>query len=149
MRAIDYFDKGADAHPDRTAVVDGCAHYSYREVQAITHRIARAMWAAGLVGERSAAIYSHNDARVLFCMLGIMRAGAVWIPINYRNAIDANLEYMNYVEMAWLFYHSQFRVSVAEIKRRVPSLRGVICLDREDGDHPSLDAFMEQGTATE
>jgi acyl-CoA synthetase (AMP-forming)/AMP-acid ligase II len=146
MRAIDYFDKGADAHPDQTAVVDGNARYSYRETQAITHRIARAMWAAGLVGEQSAAIYSHNDARVLFCMLGIMRAGAVWIPINYRNAIDANVEYMNYAETAWLFYHSDFRDSLAEIRARVPSLRHAICIDREEDDALSLEIFMQRGT---
>jgi len=150
MRAIDYFDKGADINPGRTAVVDGDRSHSFEEVRAFTHRIARAMWARGLRGEECAAIYSHNDARVLFCMLGIMRAGAVWIPINYRNALDANAEYMNYAETAWLFYHSNFRDSVAELRVRVPSLRHLICLDREDGDHPSLDSFMQSGAnATE
>lgn len=145
MRAIDYFDKGAEANLDRTAIIDADGSWSYREMRAATQDIARALWASGLRDQEPAGIYSHNDARVLFCMLGIMRAGAVWVPINYRNAIDANVEYMNYVEMAWLFYHSQFRDSVAEIKRRVPSLRGLICLDREDGEHLSLQAFMEQG----
>jgi fatty-acyl-CoA synthase len=146
MRAIDYFDKGADAYPNRAAIVDGDARYSYRETQAITHQIARAMWADGLRGEECAAIYSPNDARVLFCMLGIMRAGAVWVPINYRNAIDANVEYMNYAKTTWLFYHSNFRDSVAEIRARVRSLHHVVCIDREDGDAPSLETFMRQGT---
>jgi len=149
MRAIDYFDKGADANPDRTAIVDGNARYSYRQTRTITERIARAMWAGGLRGEQCAGIYSHNDARVLFCMLGIMRAGAVWVPINYRNAIDANVEYMNYVEMAWLFYHSNFRDSVEELKARVPSLRHLICLDVDDGDNPSLETVMARGAAAE
>ncbi len=48
---------------------------------------------------------------------------------------------MNYVEMAWLFYHSHFRDSVAEIKSRVPSLRHCICID-VDGDDPSLEEFI-------
>jgi fatty-acyl-CoA synthase len=146
MRAIDYFDKGADACPDRAAIVDGCARYSYRETRAVTHQIARAMWATGLRGEECAAIYSHNDARVLFCMLGIMRAGAVWVPINYRNAIDANMEYMNYAKTAWLFYHSNFTDSVEELRAHVPSLRHVICIDREDGGNPSLETFMQLAT---
>src|SRR5271166_3523741 len=151
MRAIDYFDKGAEANLDRAAVIeaDGEASWSYREMHAATESIARALCASGLRDQEPAGIYSHNDARVLFCMLGIMRSGAVWVPINYRNAIDANVEYMNYVEMAWLFYHSQFRDSVAEIKRRVPSLRGIICLDREDGGYPSLQTFMERGVGEE
>lgn len=147
MRAIDYFDKGADANSSRTAIIDGDARYSYCETRAITKRIARAMWSEGLRGERCAGIYSHNDARVLFCMLAIMRAGAVWVPINYRNAIDANVEYMNYVEMEWLFYHSTFAASVAEIKARVPTLRHVVCLDTDDGSHPSLETLMQRGQA--
>ena len=149
MRAIDYFDKGAEANLDRTAIIAADASWSYREMHAATDNIARAMWANGLQDQEPAGIYSHNDARVLFCMLGIMRSGAVWVPINYRNAIDANVEYMNYVEMAWLFYHSQFRDSIAEIKRRVPSLRGIICLDREDGEFSSLQAFMEKEADSE
>jgi acyl-CoA synthetase (AMP-forming)/AMP-acid ligase II len=146
MRAIDYFDKGAEACPDRTAIVDGETRYTYRETRAVTERIARAMWAAGLRGEECAGIYSHNDARVLFCMLGIMRAGAVWVPINYRNAIDANVEYMNYAKTAWLFYHSDFKDNVEELRARVPSLRHLVCIDCEDGDNPSLETFMQRGT---
>lgn len=149
MRAIDYFDKGADASPDRTAIRDGDTSYSYCETRAVTKRIARAMWAGGMRGEQPAGIYSHNDARVLFCMLGIMRAGAVWVPVNYRNALDANVEYMNYVEMEWLFYHSNFRDSVAEIKARVPSLRNVVCIDKEDGGNPSLERFVARGAGAE
>ena len=149
MRAIDYFDKGADACPDRTAIIDGEAHYTYRETRAITERIARAMWAAGLHGEECAGIYSHNDARVLFCMLGIMRAGAVWVPMNYRNAIDADVEYLNYVNMAWFFYHSTFKDRVLELRARVPSLRHLVCIDCEDGGNPSLETFMQRGTQTD
>jgi len=149
MRAIDYFDKGAEAYPDRTAIVDDETRYTYQEMREITRRISRAMWAAGLRGEECAGIYSHNDARVLFCMLGIMRAGAVWVPINYRNAIDANVEYMNYANMAWLFYHSNFRNNAEEIRARVPSLSHLICIDSEDGNNLSLETFMQRGDGTD
>ena len=145
MRAIDYFDKGADANTGSTAILDGKVRYSYREARAITERIARAMWAHGLRGEECAAIYSQNDARVLLCMLGLMRAGAVWVPINYRNAVDANVEYMNYAGTAWLFYHSDFRDTIEQLRGRVPSLRHLICTDCEDGGNPSLEMFMDQG----
>jgi fatty-acyl-CoA synthase len=147
MRAIDYFDKGAEAYADRTAIIDGESRYSYRELKAASESIAGAMSAAGIQPESPVAIYSPNDARVLFCMLGLLRAGGVWVPINYRNAADANIEYLNYVEASWLFYHSSFRDSVREIKSRVPSLRHCICIDAEcDGDE-SLEAFMRRGSA--
>src|SRR5580692_4215857 len=145
MRAIDYFDKQAEATLDRTAIIDGSARYSYARVHAATQHIAHAMWAAGLRGEQPAAIYSSNDARVLLCMLGLMRAGAVWVPINYRNALDANVEYLNYVKTSWLFYHSSYRDRIPELQARVPTLQHLICIDAEDGKNPSLERFMQDG----
>ena len=147
MRAIDYFDKGAETYADRTAIIDGERRYSYHELKEASEKIAGAMWAGGIEPEAPVAIYSPNDARVLFCMLGLLRAGGVWVPINYRNAADANIEYMKYVEASWLFYHSSFRDSVREMKSRVPSLRHCVCIDRAcDGDE-SLEEFMSRTPA--
>ncbi len=149
MRAIDYFDKQAEAVPDRIAIIDGGARYSYADVRSASMQIARAMWAAGLRGEEPVAIYSINDARVLLCMLGLMRAGAVWVPINYRNAPDANVEYLNYVKTSWLFYHSSYSDRVPELQVRVPTLTHLICIDTDGGKNPSLESFMQGGTNAE
>jgi fatty-acyl-CoA synthase len=147
MRAIDYFDRSAVTHSDRLAIVDANTRCSYDEVRRSSEQIAQAMWANGLQGEERAAIYSQNHPAVLSCMLGILRAGAVWVPINFRNAADANVEYLNYSETKWLFYHSRFREEASEIKRRVPSLRHLICVDLDDGDNPSLANFVANADA--
>jgi len=147
MRAIDYFDKGAEAHPDRTAILDhDGTRYSYAETRVLTERIARAMHANGLVGQERAAIYSPNDARVLLCMLGILRAGAVWVPVNYRNATTAIIAYLNYVEASWLFYHSAYRDAVEQIKASVPTMEHLICIDASGDIGPSLEEFMDTGS---
>jgi fatty-acyl-CoA synthase len=148
MRAIDYFDKGAEAYPNRIAILDRGASYYYSDTQALSDRIARAMRAVGLQDEDRAAIYSINDGRVLLCMLGLMRAGAAWVPLNYRNAAAANIEYLNYVGASWLFYHSSFRDEVAELKKKVPTLRHLVCIDATNGGDPSLELFMEQAEGT-
>ncbi len=149
MRAIDYFDKAAEAFPERVALVDGNLRFTYAELHAATRRVARAMWAAGLRDEDRVAIYSPNDARVLVCMLGLMRAGGAWVPINYRNAADANVEFMNYAETRWLFYHSSFSAQAKELESRVPALRHLICIDKPANGDPSLEQFMHQGDAAE
>jgi fatty-acyl-CoA synthase len=145
MRAIDYFDKGAEAFPDRVAIIDRAMQYTYRQLREASHKIARAMCARGLGGEQRAAIFSANDARILLCMVSIMRAGGVWVPINFRNALDANVQFLNYSSTSWLFYHSAFREQVREMKAQVPSLRHVVCLDADIDSDPSLDSFVQQG----
>jgi acyl-CoA synthetase (AMP-forming)/AMP-acid ligase II len=149
MRAIDYFERSAQAFPDRTAIVEGTRHYSYREILEITRRIARAMWANGLRGEQRAAIHSYNHAEVLLCMLGILRAGAVWVPINFRNAFDVNAEFMSYADTECLFYDSGLRADVAELESRVPSLHRLVCINGEDAGNSSLTKFMADGDGIE
>jgi len=146
MRAIDYFDKSAEIHPERVAIEEGETAYSYAETKAWSEKIARAMWANGAIPEERAAIFSQNHPAVLFCMLGILRAGAAWVPINFRNAADANIEYLNYSETAWLFYHSRFRDQAHEIKKRVPSIRHFICIDGKEEGRPSLAQFVAQAS---
>ena len=143
MRSIDYFDKRAKLHPDRLALIAGGTRYTYGELRALTHKLAGAMLAAGLDHQEPAAILSPNDGSVLVCLLGFWRAGAVWIPVNTRNALDANIEYLNYVRAAWLFYHSSMSDDAARVKQEVPTIRHMVCLDRPDSGYPSLEAFME------
>ena len=145
MRAIDYFDKAAATDPHRIAIAANGASYSYQDVQRLTVRIARAMWASGLRQGESVAIYSPNNAEVLLCVLGLMRAGGVWVPVNPRNSLDGNLDYMNHVHTSWLFYHSCFHDMVQEIKTRVTRIRDFVCMDTEDGETASLNAFMGRG----
>jgi fatty-acyl-CoA synthase len=143
MRAIEYFDQGAVKHAERCAIVDGGTRYSYVEVHEQTVRIACALRSRGLQSGDRVAIYSPNDARVLSCMLGLLRAGGVWVPINFRNAVDANAEYLNYVETSWLFYHSKFCDTVQEIRRRVPSLKNLICIDSAPASELSLTGLVD------
>jgi fatty-acyl-CoA synthase len=145
MRAIDYFDKAAEEFPERIALIDGNTRYSYGELREEAKRLSRAMCASGLGDEDRVAIYSINDARVLICMIGLLGAGGAWVPVNYRNAAEANIEFLNYSVTSWLFYHSNFLEEVKEIRARVKSLRHFICTDAKAGEDPSLEEFLEQG----
>lgn len=142
MRSIDYFDKRVGLHPDRPILIAGDAHYSYAQMHRLSHRLAGAMLANGLAHQEPVAILSPNHGAILTTLLGLWRAGAVWIPVNTRNALDANIAYLSYVRAGWLFYHSSLAAEARQVQAQVPSIHKLICLDAEDGEHPSLDAFM-------
>jgi len=149
MRNIDYLDKAAELNPEAIAVQEGATRITFGELQAASHRIAAAMTARGLRRQEPAAILSPNHAGVLLCLLGLWRAGAVWIPVNARNALDANIAYLTYVRTAWLFYHSAHAADAAAIKAAVPTLKHLVCIDRPEGETPSLDQFMAEGQGTD
>jgi hypothetical protein len=144
MRAIDYFDRGHDLGPDRPCLIDGTSGetLSFAAVKALTTRIAVALHGAGFRNQQPIALYGPNSAAMMVALLAIWRANGQWVPVNTRNAIDANVAYLDYVGCGWLFYHSSQAADVAALKARVPSLTRFVCLDRAyDGD-PSLDQFI-------
>jgi acyl-CoA synthetase (AMP-forming)/AMP-acid ligase II len=142
MRSIDYFDRGVGIDPDRIAMRDGNRSLTFAEAQAMTRQIAVAMFGAGFAQQQPAALYSPNSVDVLLTLLGMWRANAKWIPVNTRNAIDANAAYLNYVRCEWLFYHSSLAGDVAELKARVPGLRHCVCLDGPHDGDPGMDDFI-------
>ncbi|PVX29996.1 AMP-binding protein [Sphingomonas pokkalii] len=144
MRSIDYFDRGHDRDPQRACLIDAETgeRLSFAEVKALTERIAAAMRAAGFPGQAPVALYGPNSAAIMVALLAIWRANGQWVPVNMRNAIEANAGYLNYVRCGWIFYHSSTAEEVAALRAQVPTLNRCICLDRPLGDDPSLDQFI-------
>ena len=116
MRAIDYFDKGTEANLDRTAMhrrqygpIARCAPQRKTSL-ALSVRTDCEMNPAGI-------FVFHDEASILFCMLGIMRlrrrCGCQSITATPSTTLTWNL--VN----AFVVYHSQFRDSVNEIERHI------------------------------
>jgi len=145
MRLIDYFRRGLRRAPERTAFVDadGRNPVSYAQVEVMAERIAAGLHAAGCA-DANIAVYSPNDPTAFCAMIGIFRAGGRWVPINMRNPVQINAAFLNTTRCSVLFFHPTLIEQVRELKRIVPSLEHLVCLERSDGNlGTDLDRFMD------
>ncbi len=144
MRSIDYFDRGHDRDPSRLAIVDTQSGLSltFAQVKALSEQIAAALQRGGFKNQDLLGLYGPNDGMLLVVLLAMWRANGKWIPVNTRNAIDANAAYINYVRCEWMIYHSSKADEVSQLRALSPCLQHFVCLDQAMGDDPSLEQFM-------
>ncbi len=142
MLLIDYFDKAAALFPERAYVVEGDLSRTYEQARLASHRIAAALAAAGVAEGARAAVYCQNGIVAAECLLGIVRRGCIWVSANVRNPVDDTVHVLGTTETEALFYSRAYAQDVASIRARCPSVRLAVCVDGDDQDAISLDAFI-------
>src|SRR5437764_4634454 len=78
-----------DRDPDRIAIIDlggenPPREFTYRKLDEIARAVARAVWARGFVRGDRIAILSANRAEYVATLFGIMRAGLIAVPVNFK-----------------------------------------------------------------
>jgi acyl-CoA synthetase (AMP-forming)/AMP-acid ligase II len=139
-----YLDKGASLDPGAACLTLDGASLSYGEVVELSHAVARALRRSGVRPGDKVGILSANDPTAFSCVFGIARAGAVWCPINPRNAAAENAELLDLFDCSTLIFQPAFDALVAEIAPKLPKLTTLVRLGERDGSaqafHPWLDA---------
>ena len=142
MRPIDYFDRGVNKDPNGVFVKGTERSYKFSEAKDLTLKIAQGLRKQGLQKGDSVAIYAPNDPVAVVCIFSIFRASGIWIPVNTRNDVSSNAQYLTYVSTKWLFFHSSVINEVKEIVPKLTEIKGIFCLDSSDTDFPYLEEIF-------
>lgn len=76
------FETQADNHPNRTAIMCGDMVWSYRDVDHRTNQIARYLRMNGVGPGSFVALYFDRSEKPIFSILGVLKAGAAYIPLD-------------------------------------------------------------------
>lgn len=151
MNLIDFFDAGVSNHPDAHCFVD-CGRddqgVTYAQAGALTCQIARGLQALGFGSGFHGAVLSGNASAAFTALLGVLRAQGVWLPVNARNSVDSNIEFLQDMDCDVLFYQARYADQVTEIRAKVPRIRHYISLDELGGSDLSVQKLI-QGQSTE
>ncbi|WP_214401333.1 AMP-binding protein [Pseudonocardia lacus] len=123
-----YLDKGASLGGDAPCLVGDALTLTYDDVVEHSHAVAAALAREGVRAGDKVAVLSGNDPLAFATVFGIARRGAVWVPINPRNAAAENRELLELFDCVALFHSPAYADLVADIAPRLPGLRTIVPL---------------------
>ncbi len=141
MQLIGFFDHGARLWPSRPCLVDEQVSLDYRTVEAASHRIANGLRESGCdIGTRC-AVYSPNDVRAFQAVLGILRLGGTWLPVNALAVPAEVLGFLSVHGCEVLFFDSRFADVATRFGASLSRPPLLVCLDRDLAIAPSLERW--------
>ncbi|MCF2531973.1 acyl-CoA synthetase [Yinghuangia soli] len=127
----DLFEAVVDAVPGRPALIAGDVRLTYRQLDERANRVAAHLAASGVRPGDFVGIHAWNRAEWIETMIGVHKARAVPININYRY-VEAELRYLfENSGMVALVVERAYADVVARIVPDFPALKHVVLL--EDG----------------
>ena len=141
MLFLDFFDRGVERFPKRPVIVHGSQQWTYAEMDELVTRIAQALVHAGVGPGAPVAIFSPNHPYGFAVHYATLRAGAVWFPLNYRGGPEVTQDAIKTFAAEAVFFHSSLAQQVEPLTGTGP--HRLICLDRDVGFAPSLDAWLD------
>ncbi len=136
LNIADLFEHAVDAVPDRLAIVCGDSQVTYRELEALSNRLAHYLAGAGIGPGDHVGAYGRNSIELLATFLACYKLRAITVNVNYRY-VDAELRYLfNEAELKGLVYDRKLGDRVAAILPDQPGLSAVLAID--DGSDTPL-----------
>jgi len=141
--------RNARTVPDKEGIVYEDNRYTWREVNEKVNTVANALIAAGVKKGDKIAMWMFNSDLFLFAFYGIVKAGAVAVPVNFRLAArEAEYIFTN-CDAAAVIFDDVFEPAVREMKPRLEKVRTFLSAgaERFDGFDPLADVLASGETS--
>ena len=142
LRALDPFDfleRAAFVYPDKSAVVDGAARWTYPQVLDRVRRLGAALQGMGIRDGRRVAVLAPNTAMVLEATYAAPRADGVLCALNTRLAPDEIDYILAHCGASLLLHDYELDGLVARLRTEIPRVR--VAAPGENGADAAAGAF--------
>ena len=136
--------------PQKEAVIYEDKRYTWRQVNQRVNTVANALLAAGVKKGDKVAMWMFNSDLFIFAFYGIVKAGAVAVPVNFRLA-PREAEYIfGNCDAVALIFDDGFAEPLAEMRPRLPAVKSFFSAGagRFDNCQP-LSELMASGDSNE
>ena len=129
LNIADLAEHAIDAVPDRVALICGDEQITYVQLEEKANRLAHYLIDHGVRKGDKVGLYCRNRIEIVIAMLGIVKAGAILVNVNYRY-VEGELRYLfDNSDMVALVHERQYADRVSAVLPEVPNVRTVLVVD--------------------
>lgn len=136
LNIADLAEHAIDAVPDRVALICGDEKLTYAQLEEKANRFAHYLIDQGIKKDDKVGLYCRNRIEIVIAMLGIVKAGAIIVNVNYRY-VEGELRYLfDNSDMVALVHERQYSDRVANVLPDTPNVKTILVVeDGSDNDY--------------
>ena len=131
LNIADLAEHAIDAVPDRVALICGDDQLTYAQLEDKANRLAHYLLDQGVTKDDKVGLYCRNRNEIVIAMLGIVKAGAILVNVNYRY-VEGELRYLfENSDMVAVVHERQYSDRVANVLPDTAGVKTILVV--EDG----------------
>jgi acyl-CoA synthetase (AMP-forming)/AMP-acid ligase II len=136
LNIADLAEHAIDAVPDRVALISGDEQLTYAQLEEKANRLAHYLIDQGVKKDEKVGLYCRNRIEIVIAMLGIVKAGAILVNVNFRY-VEGELKYLfENSDMVALVHERRYADRVANVLPETPNVKTVLVVeDGSDDDY--------------
>ena len=139
LNIADLAEHAVDAVPDRVALICGDEQLTYAQLEEKANRLAHYLQDRGVQKDDKVGLYCRNRNEIVIAMLGIVKAGAILVNVNYRY-VEGELRYLfDNSDMVALVHERQYADRVANVLPDTAGVKTILVV--EDGSDNDFESY--------
>jgi acyl-CoA synthetase (AMP-forming)/AMP-acid ligase II len=143
LNIADLAEHAIDAVPDRVALICADEQITYGQLEEKANRLAHYLIDRGVKKDDKVGLYCRNRIEIVIAMLGIVKAGAILVNVNFRY-VEGELKYL-FVnsDMVALVHERRYADRVANVLPETSNVKTTLVV--EDDSDVKDEAFQRYG----
>ncbi len=143
LNIADLAEHAVDAVPDRVALICGDEQLTYAQLEEKANRLAHYLVDQGVKKDDKVGLYCRNRIEIVIAMLGIVKAGAILVNVNFRY-VEGELKYLfENSDMVALVHERRYADRVANVLPETANVKTILVV--EDGTEDPAGDFRKYG----
>jgi acyl-CoA synthetase (AMP-forming)/AMP-acid ligase II len=147
MIVTEFLDLAAMLVPERTAIAFEGKRYSYAQLKERVNRLADSLNRLGSEKGDRVAIIEVNCNQYVEACFATVKAGGIFVPLNFRIRQDELVYLVNEAEPRILFVGSRYGDMVHSVRSQLPSVKHFIVIGGKYEQMLSYDELISSGSA--